>query len=166
MKKQHAPLLVLFILTIFFPCTSSAEYSNSNPSEACAYLDSRGMTTRGYKNPDGLGFFCSSPYKELAGSPLSNNIAYYAEGDQKTVRKLKLILNVNSKKTSKGAHSELAASADTLVRQALKAPLPPKAKEAILAGKSGSWKIGKSTLNLKREDWRTGKGYELRFSIE
>lgn len=77
--------LFLFLL-LTAPLISYADYENSSHSEACGFMSAMGMATRGYKNPDGMGYFCSSPYKELGtGFPLTNNIAYYAEGDAKKV---------------------------------------------------------------------------------
>jgi hypothetical protein len=158
----------LFLLFLFMtPFTSSAEYGNSNPSEACSFMRAMGMATRGYKNPDNMGYFCSSPYKELGtGFPLANNIAYYAEGNAQKVTKLKLVLNVNSKQEAKPAHIELANSAEALLKKALNVALPKQAKEAILTGSNGKWKVGNSDISVTRIEWPTGKGYEIKFIVE
>lgn len=157
-------LLSLYLMT--FPSLTMAGSLNLEPPKACDYLSGSGLPTRGYKNPDGIGYHCSSPYKELGPGSPKNNIAYYAEGDSKQVKKLKLVLNVNNRQTAKQAHSELATSAENLAKKALNAPLPDEVKKAILDGRNGTWKVGKSSLQLTRIDWPTGKGYDLKFVIE
>ncbi len=115
MRKLCTTVGLFLLFFLMAPLISYAEYGNPNPSEACSYMSPMGMATRGYKNPDGIGYFCSSLYKELgSGSPLANNIAYYAEGDAQKVTRLKLVLNVNSKQQAKQAHTELVKSADAL----------------------------------------------------
>jgi len=48
----------------------------------------------------------------------------------------------------------------------LKASLPKQAKDAILAGKSGKWKVGDVDISVARENWPTGKGYEIKLRVE
>lgn len=167
MRKHYYALLFILALVLSVPLVSHAEYVNPNPQEVCGFMSTMGMGTRGYKNPDGIGHFCSSPYKEFgSGFPLKNNIAYYAEGDAQKIRKLKLVLNVNSKQEAKQAHTELASSAEVLLNKALNVPLPQQVREAILAGNSGKWQIGIANVSVTRIDWPTGKGYEVKLLIE
>lgn len=167
---RKANLGITLLLLLFFdmvPLNSYAEYENSNTAEACGLMNSMGMVTRGYKNPDGMGYFCSSPYKELGREfPLANNIAFYAEGDAQNVKKLKLVLNVNSKPNSEKAHIEFANCVETLLKMALKAALPQETKIAILTGSNGKWKINNASISVVRTDWPTGKGYDIKFIIE
>jgi hypothetical protein len=168
MRKQlyrAGIFLALFSLTVPWVC--HAEYANPNPSDACSFMSAMGMNTRGYKNPDGIGYFCSSPYKELGtGFPFKNNIAYYAEGSEEKVTNLKLVLNVNSKQEAKQAHAVLNDSAQTLLKKALSASLPQETQKAILAGSNGKWKIGNANVSVTRADWPTGKGYEIKFIVQ
>ena len=167
MNKLSPCVGLLLFLSLTAPLISYADYENSTPSEACGFMSAMGMATRGYKNPDNMGYFCSSPYKELgSGFPLANNIAYYAEGDAKKVTKLKLVLNVNSKQEAKQAHTEMANSAGILLKKALNTALPQEAKDAILAGGNGKWKIGNANVSVTRIDWPTGKGYDIKFIVE
>ncbi|HPN98842.1 MAG TPA: hypothetical protein PLX88_09700 [Syntrophorhabdaceae bacterium] len=166
-NRYNIRILGFLVFFLVVPLASYAEYVNLNPSEACSFMSSNGMATRGYKNPDGVGYFCSSPYKEIGtGYPLKNNIAYYAEGDAGKVTKLKLVLNVYYKKEAKQAQTELMKNAETLLKKALKASLPKEAKDAILAGKSGKWKVGDVDISVARENWPTGKGYEIKLRVE
>ena len=168
MKKEFIRLLILLVIyTLAAPWVSHAEYENPNPSDACNFMSAMGMNTGSNRDPDGFWYFCSSTYKELGTSfPMKNNSAYYAEGSEQKVTKLKLLLNVNSKQEAKQAHTELKNSADALLRKALNAPLPQEAKKAILAGSSGNWKIGNAKVSVIRADWPTGKGYEIKFIVE
>lgn len=138
-----------------------------NPELACNYLsDISGLQTRGYKNQYENTFGCSSPYKELGGgSLLPNNIAYYVGGNAQNANELKLVLNVNTGRSTKEAHSTLLQYGKQLTQKALNEPMPKGAETAITQGKSGKWSIGKATVELVREDWGTGKGYDLKYFL-
>ena len=143
---------------------STAQVSGWKPQDACAYLS--GLQTRGYKNQYEDVFGCSSPYKELgAGSPLANNIAYYVGGNAQNANELKLVLNVNSAQSAKETHAALLQYSDELTQKALGAPMPKEARSAISSGKSGKWTLGKAKVELVRENWATGKGYELKYIL-
>lgn len=140
------------------------------PETACALLDDlEGMKTRGYKNYEGSDAYgCSSPYKELGPGTvfsISNNLAYYVTGHQHTAKELKLVLNVNSQSTAQLGHQALAYASLELTKRALNAELLDEVVAALLAGQPGKWKAGKSRIEVIREDWPTGKGYEVKFII-
>lgn len=139
-----------------------------NPAEACGYLSGvSSLQTRGYKNKYEDVFGCSSPYRELnAGSALANNLAYYVDGDAQTATQLKLVLNVNQAQQSKEAHAALLSSSQDLTQKSLGFALPKDVSSAILSGKAGKWTVSKAELELKRDDFPTGKGYELHFLIK
>ncbi len=151
---------------------TTAQANGWNPQEACGYLSSiSGLQTRGYKNliEDGSGdwYTCSSNYKDLGNDfPIANNIAYYVEGDQKTANQLKLVLNVYVSEKSKQDHTELLNYSQQLTQKSLSAPLPKDVSSAITSGKAGKWTIGKADVELKRENFPTGKGYGLHFLIK
>jgi hypothetical protein len=147
---------------------TTAQANSWNPQEACNYLSGiSGLQTRGYKNKYEDVFGCSSAYKELgAGSPLANNLAYYVDGNAQTANQLKLVLNVNQAQASKEAHAALLSSSQELAQKSLSDPLPKDVSSAITSGKAGKWTIGKADVELKREDFPTGKGYELHFLIK
>jgi hypothetical protein len=146
---------------------STAQVAGWKPQDACAYLSHiSGLQTRGYKNQYEDVFGCSSPYKELGvGSPLANNIAYYVGGSAQNANELKLVLNVNSVQSAKEAHAALLQYSDVLTQKALGVPMPEGAKSAILSGKAGKWTLGKAKVELVRENWATGKGYELKYIL-
>jgi hypothetical protein len=139
---------------------------------ACAYLRGVGLGTDRYWRDDGERLFhCLSPYKELgtAADPLGlsskNNLAYYVDGDAEGSQQMKLVLNVNQRHEAKQAHQALVRAAKALTQQALNTPLPKTAEQAITAGKPWKGTLKAATLELTREDWPSGKGYELHFLV-
>lgn len=149
------------------PQNTTAQVTGWKPQDACAFLSNvSGLQTRGYKNKYEDTFGCSSPYKELgSGSPLANNIAYYVGGNSQNANELKLVLNVNSSQSAKEAHAALLQYSDQLTQKALGVPMPKAARSAISSGKAGKWTIGKANVELVRENWATGKGYELKYFL-
>jgi hypothetical protein len=144
---------------------------------ACAYLRSLGLNTDRYWRDDGEQVFhCLSPYKELgtAADPLGlsskNNLAYYVDGDAERIHQMKLVLdvyhqNVKSRSGANQAHQPLGQAAKRLTQEALKTPLPKAAEQAIAAGKTWWGTVKAATLELIRDEWPTGKGYELHFLV-
>lgn len=37
--------------------------------------------------------------------------------------------------------------------------------KSLIAGKPGGWKAGKNQIEIIRDDWHTGTGYEVKFII-
>ena len=150
------------------PSTNSSTTDWHNPRFACSiFSDIDGMQTSGYKQDYGDRYICLSPYKEFdEGFPLKNNLAYYVTGTAKEAKELKLVLNVHVAAYASGAHEVLLSTTRLLVMKSLGVPLPDQIKDAILAGKSGEWKIEKSKIGLARSDWETGKGYDLKLRIQ
>jgi hypothetical protein len=139
---------------------------------ACAYLRGVGLGTDRYWRDDGERLFhCLSPYKELGtvagplGLGLKNNLAYYVNGDAERIHQMELVLNVNQRHEAKQAHQDLVRAAKVLTQQALNTPLPKAAEQAIAAGKPWRGTVKAATLDLTRDDWPTGKGYELHFLV-
>jgi len=137
------------------------------PLEACGYLSNiSGLQTRGYKNQYEDTYGCSSPYKELGtGSPLANNIAYYVKGDAENATELKLVLNVNAAQQAKEAQATLVSHSEELTKKALGVPMSKEVRNALSSGKAGQWTLGKSKVEITRDEWTTGKGYELHYII-
>ncbi len=135
------------------------------PQNACNYLqDINGLATGGYKS-DGMGeYFCCSPYKML---DKKSNLAYYVEGPSNTkANKVYLVLNVYSQSNKASVHSSLLAASKILTKKATNEALDPKIASCILAGKSASFKQGKYTIEVKKQVWSTGLGYDTTFSIK
>jgi hypothetical protein len=108
-----------------------------------------------------------SPYKELgAGNPLANNLAYYVDGNASAATQVKLVLNVNNRSAAKPAHAELLKAAEALSIKSTGQQLTQPIRDAIQQGKNASGKLGKSALEVMRDDWPTGKGYEIHVIIK
>jgi hypothetical protein len=137
---------------------------------ACAYLRGAGLVTdRYWRDGDEQVFHCLSPMTELgtAAEPysLKNNLAYYVDGDAERIHQVLLKLNVNQRHEAKQAQQALLRAAKTLTQKTLNTPLLKAAEQAITAGKPWKGMVKAATLELTREDWPTGKGYDLRFLI-
>lgn len=137
---------------------------------ACAYLRSVGLDTGRYWRDDGdRVFHCLSPMTQLgtAAEPygLKNNLAYYVDGDAERIHQMLLKLNVNQRHEAQQAQQTLLRAVKALTQQALNTPLPKVAEQAITAGKPWRGTVKAATLELTREDWPTGKGYDLKFLI-
>jgi hypothetical protein len=139
---------------------------------ACAYLHSVGLGTDRYWRDDGEPLFhCLSPMTPLGtaaephGFGLKNNLAYYVDGDAERAHDLLLKLNVNQCHEAKQAQQALVRAAKALTQQALNTPLPKAAEQAITVGKPWKGAVKAATLELTREDWPTGKGYDLKFRV-
>jgi hypothetical protein len=143
---------------------------------ACAYLRSLGLRTDRYWRDNGERLFhCLSPYKDLGmvadslGLGQKNNLAYYVDGDAEHVHQMKLVLNVyhgvKQRHEAKQAHQVLVQAAKRLTQETLHTPLPKAAEQAIAAGKPWRGTVKAATLDLTRDDWPTGKRYELGFLI-
>jgi hypothetical protein len=138
-----------------------------NPQEACEYLSHiSGFQTRGYINQYEDSFGCSSPYKDIGeGIPLANNIAYYVNGNSQNAKELKLVLNVNVTQNADEAHAVFLQYSEELTQKALGVAIPKDERDAILSGIAGEWIIKQTKVEIVREDWPTGKGYELKYIL-
>jgi len=136
------------------------------PTKACELLQEVGLPTSDWKSEYDQEYGCSSNYKQLgAGSPLANNLAFYVEGNSSSVLQVYLMLNVNDKVTASTAHQELIKSAKVLSLKETGQQLPQKLIDAIKNGSNVSQKIGNATVEIVRKVWPTGKGYEIKVSI-
>lgn len=155
-------LLVACMVGIAGPV--SAEF-RAPPNQACSYLNGTGIHTRGYKDLGGQ-WGCSSPYFEMGGPPIPNNVAYYVSGTSNQATQLKLVLNVNSRAEEASARQSFFLYANALFKKALGIKLPKKLETAIEGGKPATWSKDKAQVKLIRNDWPTGKGYSLKLMID
>jgi len=167
-KNIRFPILVTLGLALLFAMPSLADFKNDKPSTACNYLADIGLKTEGYKTSYSENdYACVSPYKELgSGWPLKNNIAYYVEGSANSIRTLYLAINVINKTEATSTHAKLLEYGNQLTQKALGQSLPKGTQEAVLKGKPGEWTLVGSKIKVIRNDWPTGKGYEIMLSIE
>ncbi|WP_165595539.1 hypothetical protein [Methylovorus sp. MM2] len=142
--------------------TANAALVETSPIKVCSFLKEVGLATRGWKNLYENQFSCSSRYKEIGtGFPMANNLAYYVEGESSLATQAKLVLNINNKSETSSAYSELINSSEVLSKKITGEKLPSSISTAIKSGKPIQAKLGKSTIEITRDNWPTGKGYEL-----
>ena len=159
-----------FSVFVLFFCAinlANAVLSITEPSQAFVLLNEAALTTNGWKNEYNQEFGCSSNYKQLgSGFPLANNLAFYVEGNNNLVVQAYLILNVNDRKSASSAHQELLKTAKILSNKQTGKQLSQKLIDAITKGSNTSQKIGNATVDIVREDWPTGIGYEVKVTIK
>jgi hypothetical protein len=160
--------LTLIVICVASLATAAASDGNLIlPSKACDFLARDGFKPNTpYHHYYDEEWGCGSSYVEIGtGSPLPNNIAYYVSGTQDKVEKLYLVINVNDRGQAIGAHKRLLAAAHELLKASLGQTLPEEAATAIENGQPKSWVINGAAVEVKRDDWPTGKGYEVHFII-
>ena len=169
-KIQDSLLIACGVLTMCLVIPAFAALKTRVPSQVCGSLNSIGLNTRGWKNQGDDVYFCASDYKNL-GSGLSrfslpNNLAFYAEGTRSTVSQVKLVLNVNNRASAESGHTELRKAAEVLCVKATGKQLPQTLKQAVQSGGKRSARVGPSKVQVLRENWPSGKGYEVQVIIQ
>ncbi|MEI6133275.1 MAG: hypothetical protein WCQ41_10705 [Bacillota bacterium] len=163
-------ITVLIVFSSFVTNAVNAELKSTVPSEICAYMKDLDLATSGWKGLYGNSFFCTSQYRELSpsSSPTNNpnNLTFSVEGDSTTANQAKLVLNVNNRETAEKSHEELLKASEVLSLKATGEKLPKGLKNAIKIGKKAGAKVGFSYVEVVKEDWPTGKGYEVKILIK
>lgn len=158
--------LLIAIISILSSTQAIAELSITEPFQACNLMSEIGLKTGGWKNHYEQEYGCSSPYKDIGEAfPLPNNIAFYAEGDRDSVKLVKLVLNINDPSSETIANEVLQYTASILIPKISGEMLSTSIQSAISHGNNFSEKIGTSMVNVVRENWPTGKGYEIKVII-
>lgn len=136
------------------------------PNHATSFLSSAGLATNDYHR-GGTEWWANSSYLDLGTEVLPNNLAYYIEGDEFTVSKLKLVLNINAPETAAQAYERFSEVVSILIRTAIPGVLREADELNIQCGE-GPLQVGGYALELKREDWPNGikGGHEFAFTIE
>ena len=154
--------LLAILAFIAVPMRSAAELKAMSPMQACGFMNDHGLPTRAWRDSLGINeFACSSSYRELGSGLLSNNLAYYVEGDKLSVKSLKLVLNVNNREQANSGLQILLSAAEALSQRVAGAKLPQSLSRALLDAKKTSTRIGNVVVEVLRADWPTGKGFEV-----
>lgn len=143
-----------------------AERNGWVPGEACSFLLPT-LVTRGYKHEFGNEYYCSSPYKDIgmssAGMP--NNLAYYVTGRSDAADTAKLVLNYNQPANAAAATKQLVDASKKLSLNATGTELPQSILSALSVGRSATFSSGKFRHEVKRDEWPTGRGYEIHYIV-
>jgi hypothetical protein len=172
MTTIRAVIICLSLVFIFSGCSwfSKApvqQYAGEHgwdPTVACEYMSDK-MTPGGYKNEGGTVYGCVSEEKNLGlGSP-SNTVTYYARGEAERAREVGLRLKVNDPEKASDALQTLLEYSRQLSERSIGIPLSTSASRAILSGNGGRGKVGTTKIEILRQNFPDGKGYELSYII-
>ena len=156
LKVFAAPLVLLFSASCL------ADLKQTAPESVCAFLSNLDLKGRKWTDYSDGTSGCASNYKDIgSGSPMANNLAFYATGSDSTVDQVKLVLNFNQVKSVGMSISALGKASEKLSLEALGAPLPNSIKKAIVLGQPLTAAAGTGTIEVVRDIWPTGKGYEV-----
>lgn len=151
-----APFLLLMSVNCF------ADLVVTSPSEACSLLSGSSLPGGTWRDQEDGAWGCSSDYLEIgAGSPLPNNLAYYVDGGVVSPTQVKLVLNYNKPKSKDAATKALLSASSTLSQKALGVKLPAGITKAIASSQPATSQAGSGVIDVLREDWPSGKGYEI-----
>lgn len=154
------------VFAMVFTGSCLAELKVMEPQQACASLAEQGLPGRKWTDYEDGTSGCASNYKDIGqGSPLANNLAFYVTGAGHTIKQAKLVLNFNQPENPGMAISALGKAAELLIPKMLGAPLPNEIRKAIVLRKPASISVGSGIVELVRDDWPTGKGYEVQVIV-
>jgi hypothetical protein len=139
-----------------------------SPYAAKDFLIKESIET-GYYHPDELDeWFACSPLQNLGQEIVSNNIAYYVDGDVSIAKSLKLMLNVNKRELALDAHQRFLDVAKVLHIKSLCSEMPLEIEDAILIGCNKTIQRNHKKVSAIRNDWTlsNNNGYNLKFVVE
>jgi len=142
------------------------EFLGWSPFEAKEFLLSLNIETGHYQNSyDGEWFAISKPVK-LDGEFMGSNITYSVVGSSDVVTELALGLKHYNTSQKSEAHAALVVHAAALSNAALHQQLPQSLVDAIQKGQNKRIEIGNKIIEVKKEKWPTGLGYNIDFTIK
>jgi hypothetical protein len=145
----------------------AAGFTSDSPLRACNYLVGSDVQTEGYQHYHGDTYGCEGSYTGSNQSLRNGNyLTYQVLGSADRVRRLELSLSVMSSGNRHRALSSFADLAGKLFSRALGRPLPGEVSDFIQNGQQGVWELEGATLELTRQEWSSGKGFDLILSIE
>lgn len=123
----------------------------ATPPVECNLLNGIELPTRGWANQYDDEYGCSSDYLKIgSGSPLSNNIAYYVEGDSSSANSAKLVMNINNKEYESKAEIAFIKAAQELSKKLFNTEIPNDILNAIKDGENVSIIVKNKKLETKK----------------
>lgn len=146
-----------------------AEDISISVSEACSMLNLPGMTS--WKDTMGEGTYrCISSYIDISPDPQNgenpNNLAYYVQGTESSIKELKVVLNVNDSKYKKSAETEFIKMSESIYKEVANQELPSVLKNAIKNKTNKNITVKNLSLDIETDKWENGAGYSQRFYIK
>jgi hypothetical protein len=162
-RERDLKRLFVLVAASVIAVSASGEILNAVPPKICSVLADSGLKGRKWVNDYGDGSSgCASDYKDIGSAKgLANNLAFYVIGVDKYVMEVKLVLNYNQPSQPAKATAALLDASKKLSQRALGEKLPEAIETLIKQGETGSAKAGSGVIEVVREDWPTGKGYEV-----
>lgn len=139
-----------------------------SPYLAMQFLTGFGVETGPYHHSFGNEWFASSPMREIGDSVgLSNNLAYYIDGDEHAATAVKLKLNVNNPASAGEAEDMFILHALHLLEQAMSFTAVERLKMKIATLEAFKAGIPFGSVALSREKFAGGVkgGYSRKFEI-
>lgn len=136
-----------------------------SPYSAREFINSSELRTGHYSNIYDDVWHASSPYFEFGPGVLANNIAYYIEGNAKSVTSLKLNMNINQQAGAREAHLLLSEAAEVLHLNALGTRLAKEIEKAILQSKKITRIKQSKKITVSVDNFLSGNGYHVTFKI-
>lgn len=136
------------------------------PNHATQFLVSAGLPTNDYHRTH-EGWWASSRYLNIGNAIPSCNIAYYVEGEEFVVTKLKLVLSISAPDEANRAYEHFSQIISALANAAIPGALRNN-KELELHCDDAPLLVNGYALALRRIEWPNGipGGHELAFTIE
>ncbi|BBN63573.1 hypothetical protein [Pseudomonas syringae] len=157
-------------LAVVLAVPAFADLKQTAQGKACALLSDQGLKGRKWTHYGDGTSGCASDYKDIGGGkPLTNNLAFYGNGQGETVNSVKLVLNYNkpeSASASTAATKALLSASEKMAQRALGVKLPKAIITAIDWGRAEKLSVGSGTVEVVREDWPNGKGYEIQVVMD
>ncbi len=138
-----------------------------SPYAAMEFLRQEGLVTRDYHCAFDE-WIASSPYLSVGTGILTDDIAYYVEGDEFAAKRLKLTLDVNNPNDPQASEQKFFAIARTLLQRAVGEELGSSLSDHISSTDNASAIVQDKNIRVTREDWSGGfqGGYSLNLTIE
>lgn len=158
---------IIFFVAAFTSLQAVAEVKVTSPADACGLLTDIGLKGRKWVDYGDGTAGCASDYKDIgAGRPLANNLAFYATGVGQTVKQVKLVMNANNPASASSAIKQLSQASEILSTKILGAPLSSDIRAAISKGTPKSAVLGSGSVEVVKDVWPTGRGYEIQVIIK
>lgn len=138
-----------------------------SPYKEKEVLATEGLITSYYQPYIEEEWSASSNYFEIDDDIISNNIAYYIEGNSHAVETLKLNLNVNDPKKANSSHTKMVSCAKLLYRFALNEDISKTILDALIIGTGKKLQIGDKFISVYKNCWPEHrlKGYNIKLTI-
>lgn len=158
---------IIFFVAALISLQAVAELKVTSPADACGLLAGSDLKGRKWVDYGDGTAGCASNYKDIgSGRPLANNLAFYATGMGQSVKQVKLVMNANSPASASLAIKQLSQASASLSTKLLGAPLPANIKAAIDKGIPKSAVVGSGSVEVVKDVWPTGRGYEIQVIIK